>query len=281
MATHDDAARRAYWAEQMDEAYAFMGRMMDYPVQECGEAPASLLDAVAAAGVEVEFSTSKIVDDIDRQFYLRAGLIDDFIAIARAMNARGWVMRVEDGYRTTAMQKKLAHKPGIFDTILRKVIWECDGATPSGEFLLRRISSLVATAPKVGTHMSCSAIDISVLRRDDRSEIDRGRPYLECSELTPMTSPFITAEALANRRAITELMESHGFMAYPYEFWHYNKGDAYAEALNNTGQPARYGAIDWTAPEGAVTPCADPCALLHDPADMVASIQQALANKQL
>jgi D-alanyl-D-alanine dipeptidase len=237
-----------------------------------------MTEAVAAAGVEVEFSNTKIVLDFDRVFYLREGLIDDFIAIARDMNARGWVMKVEDGYRSTTMQKYLARKPNVFGAVLERTIWECGGAVPSPDFVLRRVTSLCATIPKIGTHMSASAIDISVLSRDDRSEIDRGGPYIEMSELTPMTSPFVSLQALENRLAIREVMERHGFMAYPYEFWHYNKGDCYAEALNKTGKPARYGAIHWNAENGTITPVENPTESLQPLDEVQREIEVALAR---
>ena len=38
----DQGARRRYWAEQMDEASAFMAQIMEYPVHECGEPMLSL-----------------------------------------------------------------------------------------------------------------------------------------------------------------------------------------------------------------------------------------------
>ena len=49
--------------------------------------------------------------------------------------------------------------------------------------------TLVAQIPKTGTHMSESAIDISVLDRTTGAEVNRGKPYLELSELTPLNSP--------------------------------------------------------------------------------------------
>ena len=274
----DQDARRQYWTQQMEEGYEFMERMLEYPVQECGETLASLPDAVAAAGVEVEFSTSKVVGDFDRIYYLREGLIDDFIAIARDMNARGWVLKVEDGFRTTTIQKYLARKPNVFDAILQRVIWECGGQAPAPDFMLRRVTSLCATYPKIGTHMSASAIDISVLRRDDRSEIDRGGPYLEMSELTPMTSPFAAPQAQENRRQIREVMERHGFMAYPYEFWHFNKGDVYAEELNKTGQPARYGAVHWDAANNTITPVPNPTQSLQSNEEIQREIEVSLGR---
>jgi hypothetical protein len=88
-------------------------------------------------------------------------------------------------------------------------------------------------------------MDISVLRAQDGAEVDRGGPYLEMSERTPMASPFVSAAARGNRRLITELMARHGFAAYPYEFWHYSQGDAICGLLSGVREPARYGPVDW------------------------------------
>jgi D-alanyl-D-alanine dipeptidase len=274
---NDETARRAYWVEQMELAYQFMQSVREYPVRECGEPLASMVEA--ADNVEVEFSTSKIAGDLDRVFYLRAGLLPNFVAVARAMNERGWILKVEDGFRSVEMQTALARKPNVFDTILERVTWENGGATPSGELMLRRLGVLCATTPKVGTHMSGSAIDISVLRRDDGAEVERGGPYLEMSELTPMDSPFVSSQAHENRRQITELMTQHGFVAYPFEFWHYNAGDAYDEFLHHTGRPARYGAVHWDGASGTITPVQNPTQSLQPEAEVERCIAAALHGR--
>ena len=171
----------------------------------------------------------------ERKFYLRRGLIEPFIGACREMNDRGWVMKVEDAYRSADMQKALGQSRTIFKRILDKVIWEGGSNRPSMELMFGRLSVLVATRPKIGTHMSGSAVDISILLRDSGRELDRGRPYLELSERTPMASPFVSESAQRNRREITELMSRWGFAAYPYEFWHYSQGDAFVaqvKALN-------------------------------------------------
>jgi D-alanyl-D-alanine dipeptidase len=113
-------------------------------------------------------------------------------------------------------------KSVLFDTILLKCIWENGGTIPSAEMVVRRAIVLIANIPKIGTHMSGSAIDISVYRPDDGKEVWRGNPYLEMSERTPMRSPFVEPEAIENRLAITAMMEAHGFMHFPFEFWHFN-----------------------------------------------------------
>ena len=195
--TDTDAARRAYWTEQFDAAYHFMfEQVLPYPVAECGEPMVSLQQAAEQADVVVQFSTRPHALGLPRLFYLRDGQIPGFIGAAAEMNERGWVMRVEDGYRTPQMQKHLGRMPQVFDAVLKSVMWELGGQRPTPEFMFRRCSTLVASVPKFGTHMSGSAIDISVMHLDDPTrEVDRGAPYLEMSALTPMGSPFVSDEA--------------------------------------------------------------------------------------
>ncbi|MBC7705988.1 MAG: hypothetical protein H7274_18835, partial [Rhodoferax sp.] len=251
--------RRAYWIAQLEDAYQFMfDSILHYPVEECGEGLVSLREASAAAGVEVLFADASHVCGLKRLFYLRQGQIAGFVAAAREMNQRGWVLRVEDGYRTREIQKHLGRLPQVFDAVLKTVMWELKGQVPTAQFMFRRCSCLVASVPKFATHMSGSAIDISVLYRDaPATVVDRGAPYIEMSALTPMDSPFVSAQAQHNRRDITALMRRHGFVAYPFEFWHYSSGDAYDQFLRQTGGRAIYGAVDWNPETHTVTALAD------------------------
>jgi D-alanyl-D-alanine dipeptidase len=260
---NDDAARRAYWAEQMELGYAMVQQLIAFPVSECGERFASIPDAAAAANVEMLFSTSKIAGELDRVFYMRESLVRDVIAIGRDMNARGWVLKIEDGFRSLEMQGQLVRKPAVFDMILKKCIWENGGVIPPVEMVFRRAIVMVANMPKIGTHMSGSAIDISVFHRDDGREVWRGNHYIEVSERTPMRSIFVEPEFIENRLAITAMMEAHGFMHFPFEFWHYNKGDAGAHILTGNPAPCRYGPVNWNPQTNEVTPVADPTALLN------------------
>ena len=274
--TSDNAARRAFWARQMDEAYAFMQRVRQQPVHDCSEPMRSLVEAVRAAGVEVAFSSKRHVLGLPRLYFLREGLVAPFLAAAREMVTRGWVMRVEDGFRTRDMQRQLALQPYTFDIIRERVRWELDGQPLTAKLVLRRMSALVANAPQVGTHMAGSAIDISVLDRDSGEEIERGGAYLELSELTPMNSPFVSAAAQANREAITALMARHGFVAYPWEFWHYSRGDAYETILQGLDQPARYGPVDVDLATGRVQSILAPLEQLNSLEEIQSRLEQAL-----
>ncbi|MFA6290250.1 MAG: M15 family metallopeptidase [Victivallales bacterium] len=258
---NNDSERREYWMRMLDKADAFMQAVTDYPVKECREPMVSLEEAARAEKVEVVFSDLPHMHGLSRLFYLRTGLIGQFLAVAREMNERGWMLKVEEGYRTMEMQKSLLNR-NIFSAILCRVQWECGCYRPQVDLLYRRIGALVALSPKLGTHMSGSAMDVSVLLRDTGGELDRGGRYLEMSELTPMDSPFIAEQSGKNRREITGIMHKHGFVDYPFEFWHYNDGDAYSEYLNNTRRPARYGAVHMNSLDGSVTPIENPVAPL-------------------
>ena len=266
----DEDARREFWTFHMERSAELLHAMQQQPTQENGEGFASIPEAVEAEGVEMWFSDSKIASDpvagdLDRIFYIRESLIPDLMAIGRDMNERGWILKIEDGYRTQQMQTQLGRKPAVFDTIVRTCWWESSGKPPTLELINRRSACLVANFPNQGTHTMGAAVDISVFRRQDGSEVSRGKPYLEMSEYTPMDSPFVSAQAQQNRVEITAMMEAHGFLHYPGEFWHYNKGDALYHLTTESGEAAPYGPVHWDPTTNTVSPYDDVGAPLTPP----------------
>src|SRR5262249_40092867 len=110
MTSSDETPRRAYLAEQMQLGYDLIQKVIPFEVKECGEPFASIPDAASAAGVEMLFSTTKIVGELDRVYFMRESLVKDVISIGRDMNERGWILKIEDGYRSLEMQGKLVRK---------------------------------------------------------------------------------------------------------------------------------------------------------------------------
>jgi len=264
----------------MEAGYAMVEKLIAFPVKECGECFASIPAAAAAANVEMHFSASKIAGDLERVFFLRESLVRDVVAIGGEMNRRGWILKIEDGFRSLEMQSQLVRKPQVFDAILKKCIWENSGAMPSVELILRRAIVLTANIPKIGTHMSGSAIDISVYHRDDGREVWRGNHYLEMSECTPMRSKFVEPEFIENRLAITAMMEVHGFMHFPFEFWHFNKGDAGDHIINGLSSPCRFGPVNWNQQTNEVIPVPDPLTALNSMEVIEKEITAALWRAQ-
>ena len=250
----DEAARREYWRTSLENAWEFMQQLYRLPLEESSEEMVSLEAAAHDARLEVTFSSRPHAEGSRRIFFLRRGLIEGFLGVAAEMNRRGWVLHVEDAFRTPAMQRGLWLAKSTFDTVLAKTRWELGGAAPDEALLQRRLSAVVAACPRIGGHLSGAAVDVSVFRRAGRAELDRGRPYIELSELTPMNCPFLTPEQAANRKAITEVFERLGFAAYPWEFWHYSRGDLQEAALHRTGKPARYGPVSFDPATGRVKP---------------------------
>lgn len=90
---------------------------------------------------------------------------------------------------------------------------------------------------------------------------------------------FIVSAARENRAEITAIVQRHGFVAYPWEFWHYNSGDVYESILGSPGRPARYGAIDVNLDTGAITPIDEPGTPLNTTAEIERAIEQALDRR--
>ena len=99
------------------------------------------------------------------------------------------------------------------------------------------------------------------------------------NETTPMRSPFISEEHLRNRLEITAIMESHGFMHFPFEFWHFSKGDAADHIMNHDSTPARFGAVNWNVESNEVTPVRNPCEPLNVLPQIEKEIEAALRRK--
>lgn len=150
--SNDDKARRAYWTEQMELGYAMVEKLIAHPVAECGERFACMRSAAVAANVEMLFSTSKIAGELERVFFMRESLVHDVVAIGRVMNERGWILKIEDAFRSLAMQGQLVRKPQVFDAILKNCIWENNGEIPPVEMIFRRAIVMTANIPKIGTH---------------------------------------------------------------------------------------------------------------------------------
>jgi D-alanyl-D-alanine dipeptidase len=266
----------------MQAGYDLIQELLPFEVRECGEGFASIADAAESAGVEMLFSQSKIAGEFDRVYFMRESLVRDVVAAGKGMNERGWILKIEDGYRSLEMQRQLVRKPELFDAILKKCIWENGGKMPPAELVFRRAIVLIANLPKIGTHMSGSAIDVSVFRREDGSEVWRGNAYLEMSERTPMRSPFIDAESLKNRLEITAMLEANGFIHFPFEFWHFNQGDAMGHLLRSRTGPARFGPVHWDSQTNRVTACDDPLTpLVPLPTferELLAALDRAQAN---
>jgi D-alanyl-D-alanine dipeptidase len=242
----------------MDAAHELMQRLLAYPLAECGEPLCCLRDGARQAGVEIAFPDGKKLGRFPRSFHVRRSLVGRLLGVAEALLRRGWVLWLEDAYRSPRRQAAGARSDYCFRSALEKVRWELHGRTPTPELLFRRLGVWTATTPKFANHTSGSAVDVNLLHRRDGAAADLGAPYPEFSHRTPMDSPFISAEARRNRRMLCEVFAAQGFLPYPYEFWHFSHGDADYELLAGAGRVARFGPVHCSPRDGRVRPVHDP-----------------------
>ena len=248
------ADERTYWAKSMDAAWALMQRLLDYPLAECGERLVMLPSLAREAGVEIDFPPGKKRGQFERTYALRESLAAPLFRVAAAMRRRGWRLRLEDAYRPLAVQSQGATSDFVLSTVLAQTRWELGGAWPTAELLHRRLACWTAIVPKFANHTSGSAFDVTILDAASGEEIDRGGVYPEFTLRTPMDSPFVSPEARRHRQIANELFAAEGFHPYPFEFWHYSRGDVDAEWAAGSGRPGRYGPVHWHRETGEMRP---------------------------
>ena len=77
-------------------------------------------------------------------------------------------------------------------------------------------------------HSRGSTVDVTLVRvksASDYSELDMGTGYDFFDELSHTDNPAAGAEARGNRQRLKAVMESHGFVNLPEEWWHYSLRD--------------------------------------------------------
>lgn len=74
-------------------------------------------------------------------------------------------------------------------------------------------------------HSRGSTLDVTLVKKDDGTELDMGTPYDYFDALSNTSDPRITGELKANRLILKTVMEKHGFVNYAKEWWHYTLRD--------------------------------------------------------
>ena len=163
---------RTYWTQQMDAAHAFVQRLLAWPVEECGEPLCCLRRRARESGVEIVFPEGKKLGRFGRSFHVRQSLVEKLFGAAEALLRRGYVLWIEDGYRSPSRQAQGARSDYCFRNALAKVRWELRGREPDAELVFRRLAVWTATTPKFANHTSGSAGDVWILQRADGARAD-------------------------------------------------------------------------------------------------------------
>jgi zinc D-Ala-D-Ala dipeptidase len=271
------AKRRKYWAEQMDEASAFLGNTLQADLNESLEPIVDLTDAIPSS-LEVAFSYDRAAAGEGPTFYMRSSLVPDLVRVITALRAMSIGLRIEYAYRSPRLQASLCSSDEVLGRVIDRVRWEAGTPSPPFELVYQRLIVLCANIYKFATHIAAAAVDITPMDLESGTEIDRGGPFLELSEKTPMASPFVSPIARRNRALVKGVFADHGFRAYPFEFWHFCAGDVYEAVLTGNRDAARFGPVTVDSGSGRVTAISDPLSEITPRETMIDRIGKALSR---
>jgi D-alanyl-D-alanine dipeptidase len=84
----------------------------------------------------------------------------------------------------------------------------------------RDLFKLGYIAEKSG-HSRGSTIDLTLIKLDDKTELDMGTGFDFFGEPSHHDYKNLTEEQMNNRKVLRNIMEKHGFKAIEEEWWHY------------------------------------------------------------
>ncbi|MFA6958907.1 MAG: M15 family metallopeptidase [Thermoanaerobaculia bacterium] len=85
-----------------------------------------------------------------------------------------------------------------------------------------RNPDFVADPAKGSRHNRGCAVDLTLIRLSDGTELPMPTPYDDFTPRARHDFNDLPADALANRKLLRETMERHGFVAFESEWWHYD-----------------------------------------------------------
>ena len=176
--------------------------------------------------------------DKPRVFWTRESMANRLLILAEAFSKIDLLFHIEDAFRPVGVQE------GLFK---RRVGW-IQNEHPDWDWnkVLLEAKSKTAVSPRLASHKSGAAIDITLRRISDGSSLDLGNKYLEGGALVAVDCPFITTEQWQTRQLFANSFRMAGFAIYDGEDWHASYQDNLAGVLDGkviNGYVAKYGPV--------------------------------------
>ena len=140
----------------------------------------------------------------------------------------GWRFQLYEGFRSLAVQEILFNKE------YQRVSARYPEASHGERFYetTRLVSPVINLdgSQNIPPHNTGAAVDLEIIT-EDKYFVDMGMTAKDWSivhpELCLTASPLVEGVAKQNRELLLQVMESHGFVNYPTEWWHFSYGDRY------------------------------------------------------
>ena len=167
---------------------------------------ATLVDATTlAAHLKLDIRYATAANFTHQRLYAHARcLLHDDVArrladVQRELEARGLGLVVFDCYRPLSVQKKM--------------------------WALVHDERYVSDPAKGSRHNRGAAVDVSLLDRRTGRPLPMPSAYDEFTSRAHRDFADVTDEARANRALLEEVMQRHGFVGLPTEWWHFDAAE--------------------------------------------------------
>lgn len=131
--------------------------------------------------------------------FLRRAAAEKLRDVQTELASSGLGLKIFDGYRPLSVQKKM--------------------------WAIYPHPGYVADPKKGSRHNRGAAVDVTLIRLSDRSELPMPTPYDDFTEKAHRDYKDLPEEVIGNRELLGRVMTKHGFEGLPTEWWHFDYGD--------------------------------------------------------
>lgn len=193
-------------------------------VKECYE---PLVDLVAHPKILYNETT------IEKPVLLRRTVADKIYKIADKLPDDTYI-KIYSAYRSRIRMEE------IWKQEVEKIEKENPGML-RGEVLSLAKFKVSPPNTNMGGHDTGAAIDLALCDRNG-NDLDYGTRYHENAQAK--STVVLTSEQKQNRKYLSKLMKSQGFIQQPSQWWHYSYGDRYWAVYRGRRHGAIYGAAE-------------------------------------
>ena len=131
--------------------------------------------------------------------YMQRDAAKALVEVQLELAAQGIGLKIFDAYRPLSVQQRM---------------WD----------LIHDERYVSNPALNAGRHTRGTAVDLTLVDRDGH-ELPMPTPFDDFTERAHRDAPGIPAEAAKNSKRLETVMIEHGFLPYPFEWWHFDFRD--------------------------------------------------------